>query len=213
MTTTVRPDSDISIPASPTDHQTPAGASRTTGHADRGTQDISMQAIVQDRYGSSRVLELRDIDKPEVGDDDVLVRVHAAGMHIGDWHVMTGQPYLMRIMGFGFRAPKARVRGMDVAGTVEAVGKNVTRFQAGDDVFGICDGAFAEYACARSDRLAPKPTILTFEQAAAVPTSAMYRAPGSSRPRRNPARADGTDQRCVWRRRDVRGADRQNVRR
>ena len=93
---------------------------------------------------------------------------------------MTGQPYLMRIMGFGFRAPKARVRGMDVAGTVEAVGKNVTRFQAGDEVFGTCDGAFAEYASARPDMLAPKPTNLTFEQAAAVPTSACHCPPGAS---------------------------------
>ena len=132
----------------------------------------TMQAIVQDVYGSADVLRLEKVQKPEVGDDDVLVLVQAAGVHIGDWHVMTGEPRLMRIMGFGLRAPKARVRGMDVAGTVESVGKNVTRFHPGDDVFGICNGSFAEYACARSDKLAPKPTNLTFEQAAAVPTSA-----------------------------------------
>jgi NADPH:quinone reductase-like Zn-dependent oxidoreductase len=131
-----------------------------------------MQAIVQDRYGSADVLRLRDIDTPEIGDGDVLVRVHAASVHIGDWHVMTGLPYLLRIVGFGLRSPKARVRGMDVAGKVEAVGKRVARFQAGDEVFGTCDGAFAEYACAREDRLAPKPANLTFQQAAAVPTSA-----------------------------------------
>ena len=131
-----------------------------------------MQAITQDQYGSADVLTLQEVDRPEIGDDDVLVRVHAAGVHIGDWHLMTGLPYLMRIMGFGFRAPKARVRGMDVAGTVEAVGTHVTRLQAGDDVFGTCDGAFAEYAVARADTLAPKPTNLTFAQAAAVPTSA-----------------------------------------
>ena len=131
-----------------------------------------MKAIVQDQYGSPEVLKLRDIDRPDIGLDDVLVRVRAAGVHIGDWHLMTGQPYLMRVMGFGFRAPKARVRGIDVAGTVEAVGQNVTRFQAGDDVFGTCDGSFAEYASARADMLAPKPANLTFEQAAAVPTSA-----------------------------------------
>ena len=136
------------------------------GHA------TTMQAITQDRYGSPAVLKLQEVDKPEVGLDDVLVRVHAAGLHIGDWHVMTGQPYLMRLIGFGFRAPKARVRGIDVAGVVEAVGKNVTQFQAGDDVFGTCDGAFAEYALAREDMLARKPANLTFEQAAAVPTSA-----------------------------------------
>ncbi len=79
-------------------------------------QATTMQAIIQDQYGSPAVLKLQEVDKPEVGLDDVLVRVHAAGVHIGDWHVMTGQPYLMRIIGFGFRAPKARVRGIDVAG-------------------------------------------------------------------------------------------------
>src|SRR5947209_10494348 len=131
-----------------------------------------MMAIVQDHYGSSDVLKLQEIDKPQVGLDDVLVQVHAAGLHIGDWHVMTGQPYLMRLIGFGFRAPRARVRGIDVAGVVEAVGKNVRTFQAGDEVFGTCDGAFAEYALAREDMLAPKPANLTFKQAAAVPTSA-----------------------------------------
>jgi NADPH:quinone reductase-like Zn-dependent oxidoreductase len=93
-----------------------------------------MRAIAQDTYGekAADILRLKEIDRPEVGDADVLIRVQAAGVHIGDWHVMTGLPYLLRVVGFGFRAPKARVRGMDVAGTVEAVGKNVTRFQVGD---------------------------------------------------------------------------------
>ena len=136
-------------------------------------QRTTMQAIVQDKYGSSSVLELRSIDKPEIGVDDVLVRVRAAGVHIGDLHVMTGQPYLMRIVGFGLRAPKARVRGMDVAGTVEAIGSNVTQFQPGDEVYGTCNGAFAEYASARADTLAPKPSNLTFDQAAAVPHGAI----------------------------------------
>ena len=131
-----------------------------------------MKAIVQDRYGPADVLERQEIDKPEIGDGDVLVRVRAAGVHIGDWHLMTGLPYLMRIMGFGFRAPRARVRGTDVAGIVGAVGRTVTRFRAGDEVFGTSNGAFAEYACARADTLAPKPVNLTFEQAAAIPTSA-----------------------------------------
>jgi NADPH:quinone reductase-like Zn-dependent oxidoreductase len=131
-----------------------------------------MQAITQDRYGSAEVLELSDIQRPALDGGDVLVRVHAASVHIGDWHVMTGQPYLMRILGFGLRGPKARVRGMDMAGTVEAVGAGVTRFRVGDAVFGTADGAFAEYARAREGTLAPKPTNLTFEQAAAVPTSA-----------------------------------------
>src|SRR6266542_3805626 len=131
-------------------------STHTTAHELSG-QAKSMKAIVQDQYGSADVLQLRDINRPEVGLDDVLIRVHAAGVHIGDWHLMTGEPYLMRIIGFGFRGPKARVRGMDVAGTVEAVGQNVTRFHAGDEVFGTCDGAFAEYASARADMLAPKP--------------------------------------------------------
>jgi len=146
-------------------------STRTTPRELNG-QAKTMQAIVQDQYGSADVLQLREIDKPEVGLDHVLIRVHAAGVHIGDWHLMSGEPYLMRIIGFGFRGPKARVRGVDVAGIVEAVGPNVTRFQAGDEVFGTCDGAFAEYASARQDMLAPRPANLTFEQAAAVPTSA-----------------------------------------
>src|SRR3989442_1719855 len=115
-----------------------------------------MKAIVQDTYGSPDVLELREIDTPVVGDDEVLVRVHAAGVDQGVWHLMAGLPYLMRIAGFGLRAPKNPVRGYDVAGRVEAVGENVTRFQPGDEVFGTCGGSFAEYACARPDRLAPK---------------------------------------------------------
>ena len=130
-----------------------------------------MRAIVQDRYGSADVLALREIDTPAVGVDDVLVRVHAAGVDQGVWHIMAGLPYLVRIMGYGLRAPKVSVRGTDVAGRVEAVGANVTRFQPGDEVFGSCDGSFAEYACARADRLAPKPASLSFEQAAAVPVS------------------------------------------
>ena len=128
-----------------------------------------MKAIVQDTYGSADVLELRDIDIPVVGDADVLVRVHAAGVEIGVWHVMAGKPYLLRIMGFGLRRPKVPVRGRDVAGVVEAVGKNVTRFQPGDEVFGTAEGSFAEYAIAPEARIAIKPANLTFEQAAAVP--------------------------------------------
>jgi NADPH:quinone reductase-like Zn-dependent oxidoreductase len=137
------------------------------------TAEGTMQAIVQDTYGSADVLRLARIARPEIGDSEVLIRVHAASVHIGDWHVMTGLPYLLRVVGFGFRAPKARVRGMDVAGTVEAVGQNVTQFQAGDEVFGTCAGSFAEQAAARVDTLARKPANLTFEQAAAVPTSAV----------------------------------------
>jgi NADPH:quinone reductase-like Zn-dependent oxidoreductase len=130
-----------------------------------------MKAITQDTYGSTDVLEFRDIDDPAVEDNDVLLLVKAAGVEIGTWHVMAGKPYLLRIMGFGLRKPKVLVRGRDVAGIVEAVGKNVTRFKPGDEVFGTADGSFAEYASAPESRLAMKPANLTFEQAAAVPIS------------------------------------------
>lgn len=131
-----------------------------------------MQAIVQERYGSADVLELKEIDRPEVADDELLVKVHAAGLHQGDWHLMTGLPYIARL-GLGLRKPKSRIRGMDLAGTVEAVGKAVTQFRPGDDVFGWSDGTFAEYARAPESNFVPKPSRLTFEQAAAVPNSAM----------------------------------------
>src|SRR5215207_2668840 len=131
-----------------------------------------MKAIVQDTYGSADVLELRDIEKPEIGDDEVLIRVHAAGVDRGVWHLMTGQAYLIRLVGYGFRRPKNPVRGREVAGRVEAVGRNVTRFRPGDAVMGVGEGTFAEYARAREDKLVPKPANLTFEQAAAIPISA-----------------------------------------
>jgi NADPH:quinone reductase-like Zn-dependent oxidoreductase len=131
-----------------------------------------MQAIVQDRYGGLETLELRDIDRPVPKEDEVLVRVGAAGLDRGVWHVMAGLPYLIRFVGFGVRQPKVRVRGMDLAGRVEAVGRNVTRFRPGDEVFGWCDGSYAEYACAPEDNFAPKPATLTLEQAAVVPISA-----------------------------------------
>jgi NADPH:quinone reductase-like Zn-dependent oxidoreductase len=132
-----------------------------------------MKAIVQDRYGGPDVLEFSDIDRPVPNDNEVLVQVRAAGLHRGDWHVMTGLPYLIRLVvpDLGLRKPQIPVRGMDLAGRVEAIGPNVTRFQPGDEVFGWADGAFAEYAAAPQDQLAPKPANLSFEQAAAVPTS------------------------------------------
>jgi NADPH:quinone reductase-like Zn-dependent oxidoreductase len=130
-----------------------------------------VKAIVQDSYGPPDVLEIREIERPVVGDDDVLLRVHAAGVDPGVWHLMTGLPYLVRVMGYGLRKPKVRVRGRDVAGRVEAVGKNAAGLLPGDEVFGTCEGSFAEYASARADRLALKPTNLTFEQAAAIPIS------------------------------------------
>ena len=131
----------------------------------------TMKAIVQDEYGEADVLRLDEIGKPEIGDDQVLVRVHAAGVDRGVWHLMAGLPYPIRVAGFGLRAPKNGVRGSDVAGSVEAIGKDVTTLQPGDEVFGTADGSFAEYARARADKLAPKPERLSFEQAAAVPVS------------------------------------------
>jgi NADPH:quinone reductase-like Zn-dependent oxidoreductase len=130
-----------------------------------------MQAIVQDSYGSADVLQLRDIDPPGISDNEVLVRVHAAGVDPGVWHLMTGLPYLVRLMGYGLRTPKTEVLGFDVAGRVDAVGANVTQLEEGDEVFGTCSGSFAEYACAKDDNLALKPAALSFEQAAAVPVS------------------------------------------
>ena len=132
-----------------------------------------MKATVQDRYGSADVLELREVERPHPGDDELLIRVHAAGVDPGVWHLMTGKPYLVRAMGFGLRKPKFQIRGTDAAGIVEAAGKNVVRLKPGDQVYGTCDGSFAEYACAKAERLAPKPTNLSFEQAAAVPVSGM----------------------------------------
>jgi NADPH:quinone reductase-like Zn-dependent oxidoreductase len=131
----------------------------------------TMRAIVQEKYGTSEVLELRDIEKPAIGDGDVLVRVRAASVNPGDWAIMGGLPYIARPV-YGLRKPKNRVRGTDVAGQVEAVGTSVTRFRPGDEVFGSSKdlgGAFAEYAAVSEDALALKPANLTFEQAAAVP--------------------------------------------
>ncbi|MCJ7831909.1 MAG: NAD(P)-dependent alcohol dehydrogenase [Actinobacteria bacterium] len=131
-----------------------------------------MRAIVQYEYGPGDVLKFEEVDRPAIKDDGVLVRIRAASLHIGDWHVFRGMPYVMR-PAFGLRRPKQRVPGTDIAGKVEAVGKDVTRFQPGDDVFGWCKGGFAEYASTGETKLVPKPANLTFEQAAAVPTSAL----------------------------------------
>jgi NADPH:quinone reductase-like Zn-dependent oxidoreductase len=130
-----------------------------------------MRAIVQDRYGSADVLRLAEIDRPPVGANDVLVRMHAASLHIGDWHLMAGLPYMVRVTGL--RGPASPVRGLDVAGRVEQVGADVTRFQPGDEVFGVGDGSLAEFVVARPDKLELKPARISFEQAAAVPTSAV----------------------------------------
>src|SRR5215217_5520902 len=134
----------------------------------------TMRAVVQDAYGTDPedVLRLARIDRPAAGEGEVLVRVLAAGVDRGVWHLMAGQPYLMRVAGFGLRAPKTKVPGTDVAGIVEAAGAGVTAFSAADAVYGTVKGAFAEYAVARADKLAPMPANLSFEQAAAVPVSA-----------------------------------------
>jgi NADPH:quinone reductase-like Zn-dependent oxidoreductase len=135
----------------------------------------SMQAIVQSRYGTvpDDVLRLEQITRPRIAANEVLVQVRAAGVDRGTWHVMAGQPYLMRILGFGFRGPKTPVPGLDVAGTVVAVGQEVTRFALGDEVFGIARGSFAQYAAAREDKLVRKPARLSFEQAAVVAVSGL----------------------------------------
>ena len=130
-----------------------------------------MKAIVQMRYGSPDVLQLKDIDKPAADDDEVLIRVHAAAVNIGDWHLLTGVPYVMRLVS-GLRKPRRDIPGLDIAGEVEVIGKNVKRFRPGDQVFGWCKGAFAEYALAAESNLLPKPANLTFEQSAAVGDSA-----------------------------------------
>lgn len=132
-----------------------------------------MKAIIQNAYGPSDVLELREIDRPSCGDDDVLVRVYAASVHAGDYFTMRGVPYVARFFA-GWPKPKNYVPGFDVAGTVEAVGSGVSGFVPGDEVFGECGGgACAEYATARHDRFVAKPARLSFEQAAAVPVSAL----------------------------------------
>jgi NADPH:quinone reductase-like Zn-dependent oxidoreductase len=141
----------------------------TSGRVATGRE--TMKAIVQDRYGGLETLEYKDIDRPAPKDDEVLVRVRAAGLDRGVWHLMAGLPYLIRFIGFGVRRPKVRVRGMDVAGTVEAVGGDVTRFQPGDEVFGWADGSYAEYVSVPAGNLALKPANLSFEQAAILPIS------------------------------------------
>ncbi|MEA2704380.1 MAG: hypothetical protein QOD63_2325 [Actinomycetota bacterium] len=139
------------------------------------TAEETMTAIVQEEYGTAAdsVLRLAEIARPTIGDDEVLVRVAAASVDMGTWHCMTGMPYAMRLAGFGVRRPKASNPGRSLAGTVESVGKDVTDFAPGDEVYGTSDGSFAEYARAETGKIAPKPANLTFEQAAAVPVSAV----------------------------------------
>ena len=132
-----------------------------------------MKAIFRDAYGSADVLELREIDKPVPKDDGLLLKVHAASVNPLDWHVLRGEPFLVRLMGFGLLKPKHNILGADMAGRVEAVGKNVTLFNVGDEVFGSGMGGFAEYACLRENTAAHKPANLAFEQAATVPVAGL----------------------------------------
>ncbi len=138
-----------------------------------------MKAIVQEKYGSPDDLEFREVDKPPIGDDEVLVRVRATSVHPDVWHIVSGRPYVLRLMGAGFSKPKNPIPGTDMAGIVESVGKSVTQFRQGDEVFGETigahqwtnGGAFSEYVSVPQDLLALKPDNITFEQAASVPTS------------------------------------------
>ena len=127
-----------------------------------------MRAVVQDRYGPPEVLELREIERPAVGDSEVLVRVHAASVNPQDWHLLRAKPFIVRMSGYGLRVPKKPIRGTDVAGRVEAVGGGVTRLRPGDEVLGWCEGAFAEYVSAAEGNFVPKPAGLSFESAATL---------------------------------------------
>jgi NADPH:quinone reductase-like Zn-dependent oxidoreductase len=153
-----------------------ATIARTASTLKATGREATMTAIVQDSYCPAEVLQLREIETPAPKDDEVLVRVRAAGLDRGVWHVLTGLPYLIRFVvpSLGLRKPKVPVRGMDLAGQVEAVGERVTRYRPGDAVFGWTDsGSYAEYASAPEDHLAPKPAAVSFEQAAAVPISGL----------------------------------------
>ncbi len=134
----------------------------------------SMRAIIHTKYGTDDALTLREVPKPEVGDDEILIRVLTAAVNKGDWHLMTGKPYLIRLMGYGVRKPKQAIFGQELAGRVEAIGKNVTKFQPGDEVFGkIAGGAFAESVCVSESKVVSKPATVSFEQAAATPVSGL----------------------------------------
>jgi NADPH:quinone reductase-like Zn-dependent oxidoreductase len=139
------------------------------------TADMTMTAIAQNEYGtaSEDALRLAEVARPAIGDDEILVRVRAASVDRGTWHIMAGLPYPIRVAGFGLPKPNYLNPGRSGAGTVESIGKDVTDFKPGDEVYGTCDGSFAQYARTRAGRLAPKPANLSFEQATAVPVSAL----------------------------------------
>ena len=199
---------DPPIAAHPTEVAAQSGLT-----ADARRPSTTMKAIVQDSYGlPASVLKLREVAKPLVSDGDVLVRVHAASIHAGDFILARGVPYFLRFVT-GIRKPKQRIPGTDIAGTVEAVGKDVTLLQVGDEVFGWCTGAFAEYASAHRGPLRPEagqPHLRTGRGRRRVRHDC---APAPARPGQGQAGPEGPDQRRLGRRRDVRRADRQGVRR
>jgi NADPH:quinone reductase-like Zn-dependent oxidoreductase len=135
------------------------------------SQDTAMKAIVQRAYGPASTLELAEAPVPAIAPDEVLIEVCAAGVDRGVWHLMMGMPYLIRVMGFGFTKPKTTIPGFDVSGRVVEIGSDVTRFEIGDEVFGIASGAFAEYAAAKESKLARKPAGLGFDEAAVAAVS------------------------------------------
>ena len=143
-----------------------------TPRADQFRGD-TMKAIVYTQYGSPDVLQFKEVERPTPKDNEVLVKVHAASVNAADWHLLRGKPFLVRLMGFGLLKPKNKILGSDIAGRVEAVGRNVKQFQPGDEVFGSIRGGFAEYVCAREDSLVLKPANISFEEAAAVPIAAV----------------------------------------
>ena len=177
------------------------------------TSEARMKALTQDRYGTADVLEFRDIEPPTPREGQVLVRVVAAGMDRGAWHFMAGEPYLMRMLGFGSAAPSVAVPGTNFAGVVEAVGPGVSGFEPGDEVYGATRGTFAEYVVAPIGKVAPKPPQLSFEQAAVLPYPTLRRHAGAARPRPRPAGPAGARRRRVRRCRHDRSPARGRVRR
>src|SRR6266702_2255065 len=149
----------------------------TTSPKHMNKEETNMRAIVYHNYGSPDVLKLEEVEKPTPKDDEVLIKVHAASANAADWHLLRGKPLLVRLMGFGLLKPKNTILGSDIAGRVEAVGRNVKQFQSGDEVFGNTAkygfGGFAEYVSVPENALVLKPTTLSFEEAAAVPQAAL----------------------------------------
>src|SRR6266568_1041285 len=145
----------------------------TTSPKHMNKEETNMRAIVYHNYGSPDVLKLEEVEKPTPKDDEVLIKVHAASANAADWHLLRGKPFLVRLMGYGLLKPKNTILGSDIAGRVEAVGRNVKQFQPDDEVFGNIRGGFAEYVCAREDALVLKPANLSFEEAATVPIAAV----------------------------------------